>query len=143
MPTPSDTEVVQGFFAATYAGDFDSAFRDYARPEFTWIVGGADNADLRRAIPWAGCVHVGQEGYLRLANQLFSEFETLSFEARRYAEAGAAVFVEGHFTFRHRETGRLADSDWIARFDMKDGRVAGGQFYENTAAIAAAREPAA
>lgn len=143
MRRPNNAEVVRSFFSATYAGDFDKAFRDHARPEFTWIVGSADNGELRQAIPWAGQTHVGQEGYLQLTNFLFSEFEPLTFEARRYTEAGSAVFVEGHFTFRHRETGKVADSDWIARFDMKDGRIAGGQFYENTAAIAAARRQAA
>jgi len=53
------------------------------------------------------------------------------------------VFVEGSFRFRHRQTGRIAESDWLARFDMRDGRIAGGQFYENTYAVAAARRQSA
>ena len=80
-----------------------------------------------------------REGYVGLTAMLFSEFEALSFEARRYVDAGEVVFVEGHFNFRHRRTGRIADSDWLARFDLRDGRIAGGQFYENTHAVAAAR----
>jgi uncharacterized protein len=137
--TPPNAEIVKSFFAATYAGDFERAFRDCAHPDFAWIVGSATNDDLRRAIPWAGHALTGREGYLSMTNTLFSEFESVRFEARRYIDAGDSVFVEGHFTFRHRETGRLADSDWLARFDMKNGRIAGGQFYENTYAVAAAR----
>jgi ketosteroid isomerase-like protein len=140
MQTPSSNlEVVKSFFAATYAGDFDRAFREHTQPEFTWITGSASNEELRAAIPWASVLHVGREGYLALTNQLFSEFESLSFEARRYSEAGDRVYVEGHFRFRHRTTGKIADSDWVARFDMRAGRISGGQFYENTYAVAAAR----
>ncbi|MDY6940456.1 MAG: hypothetical protein SWY16_22715 [Cyanobacteriota bacterium] len=54
--------------------------------------------------------------------------------------AGDRVFVEGHFTFRHRTTGKIADSDFLAAFRMENGRISGGQFYENTAGVAAARQ---
>jgi ketosteroid isomerase-like protein len=94
---------------------------------------------LRAAIPWAGHVHAGQAGYAELTRQLFSEFEPLVFEATSYSEAGDKVFVEGHFRFRHRASGKIADSDWLARFDMRDGVIGGGQFYENTYAVARAR----
>lgn len=53
---------------------------------------------------------------------------------------GDKIFVEGHFTARHKATGALADSDWCARFDMRDARVAGTRFYENTSTVAEARE---
>jgi uncharacterized protein len=105
-------------------------------------VGSANNAELQAVIPWAGHELSGKDGYLRLTELLFSEFEPIVFRAVRYTDAGAMVFVEGHFTFRHRHTGKIADSDWIARFDMKNHRIVGGQFFENTAAIAAARKDA-
>lgn len=139
MTDSPNIQTVKHFFAAQYAGDFDTAFRDYAAPDFGWIVGSADNEALKNAIPWAGYTHHGKEGYLSLTAMLFAEFEPLEFEQRHYTDAGDRVFVEGHFVFRHRETGLLADSDWIARFDMQDGRIRGGQFYENTADVARAR----
>jgi uncharacterized protein len=139
MNAHSNIEIVKAFFAAQYAGDFDRAFQEYVHPEFTWIVGSARNTDLQAAIPWAGHELSGKAGYLRLTNLLFSEFEPVVFQPNRYTDAGSMVFVEGHFTFRHRRTGKIADSDWIARFDMEEGRIAGGQFFENTAAVAAAR----
>ncbi len=81
-----------------------------------------------------------KKAIFRLTTLLFSEFEALEFEPRRYNDAGDCVFVEGHFTFRHRQTGKIADSDWVARFDMQDDRIVGGQFYENTASVAEARK---
>jgi ketosteroid isomerase-like protein len=134
----SNTDVVKAFFAATYAAEYDRAFADYARPEFTWTVSSADER-LRAAIPWAGYPHVGRDGYINLTKMLFSEFEPLSFETERYFDAGDAVFAQGHFVFRHRVTGKIAETDWLARFDMRDRRIAGGQFYENTYAVATAR----
>jgi ketosteroid isomerase-like protein len=140
MDTRSDVETARRFFEAIYAGDYDRAFCDFAHPDYRFVVGSSDNADLQAAIRWAGHVHAGQAGYAELTRQLFSEFEPLSFETRSYAETGDKVFVEGHFRFRHRNTGKTADSDWLVRFDMKEGRMAGGQFYENTYAVAAARQ---
>lgn len=142
MKTLTNIQTVQKFLEAQYAGDFDRAFQSYAQPNFKWIVGSGGNEILREAIPWAGCTHKGKEGYIRLTTLLFSEFEALEFEPKRYSDAGECVFVEGHFTFRHRQTGKIADSDWIARFDMRDGLIGGGQFYENTAGVALARKAA-
>lgn len=120
----------------------DRAFKDYAHSSFHWIVGSGNNEALRRVIPWAGHVHQGKEGYIRLTTLIFSEFEVLEFIAQRYTDAGDRVLVEGHFTFRHHKTSKIADSDWIARFDIQDSRISGGQFYENTAGVAEARRAA-
>ena len=140
--TLTNVQTVQKFFEAQYAGDLDHAFQAYAQTNFQWIVASGSNEALRAAIPWAGYTHQGKEGYVRFVTLLFSEFEALEFEPGRYTDAGDRVFVEGHFIFRHRKTGKIADSDWVARFDMNAGRIAGGQFYENTAGVAAARQAA-
>ena len=135
----SGVETVRGFLAATTAADYDQAFDKYARPEFSWVVGSTENPELQKVIPWAGHRHEGKEGYMRLAQQLFSEFESLSFDDRAYSEVRNQVFVEGHLIFRHRLTGKIVDSDWLARFTLKDGLIAEGHIYENTFAVAAAR----
>lgn len=142
MTISTNIQTVQKFFEAQYSGDFDLAFQAYAQPNFQWVVSSGNNETLRAAIPWAGYTHQGKEGYIRLVTLLFSEFETLEFNPRRYTDAGDRVFVEGHFIFRHRKTGKIADSDWVARFDMQDHYIIGGQFYENTAAVADARKAA-
>jgi ketosteroid isomerase-like protein len=132
-------DVARLFLEAIYANDFERAFAEYAHPSYRFVVSSLANPDLTAAIPWAGRVHVGRDGYQELTRQLFAEFEPVSFEARRFTATAERVFVEGHFTFRHRLTAKIADSDWLARFDFADGRIVGGQFYENTYAIAAAR----
>lgn len=139
MTDSRNIQAVRGFLDAQYAGDFDAAFRDFAQPDFRWIVSTANCDELREAIPWAGYEHRGKDGYIRLTSLLFSEFEPLEFNASRFTDGGDAVFVEGRFVFRHRETAKLAVSDFLSRFDMRDRRIAGGQFYENTAAVAEAR----
>ncbi len=133
---------VKGFLEAQYNNDFDTAFSHFANPNFNWIVGSANNQALRAAIPWAGYEHKGKEGYIQLTTMLFSEFEALDFSPKNFIDAGGSVYVEGHFVFRHRETAKTAMSDFLARFDMRDGRISGGQFYENTAAVASARQAA-
>lgn len=142
QPTTFDTVNIQTarrFFEAQYVGDFETAFRDYVQPEFRFVVSSAENDELRANILWAGFEHVGRQGYETLMSLLFSEFEPLEFETQRFSDTGEQVFVEGHFTFRHRETGKIAKSDFISRFEMRDGKIAGGQFYENTLGVAAAR----
>jgi ketosteroid isomerase-like protein len=108
-------------------------------PDFRFVVSCACNDDLRAAIPWAGHEHKGREGYQRLTTLLFSEYELLTFETKRFTEPGSQVFVEGHFRLRHRETAKIADSDFLARLEMRDGKIVCGQMYENTAAVADAR----
>ncbi|NIA72095.1 SnoaL-like domain-containing protein [Pelagibius litoralis] len=140
MTDTPNIHAVKGFLEAQYAGDFDKAFAEFAQPDFQWIVSTGENEDLRGSIPWAGYVHKGKEGYVRLTSLLFSEFEALEFNSARFTDAADRVFVEGRFVFRHRETAKIAVSDFLARFDMCDGRITGGQFYENTAGVADARK---
>lgn len=140
MSESKNIVAVKGFLEAQYAGDFDTAFAEYAQSDFQWIVSTEDNEALRAAIPWAGYVHKGKDGYIRLTHVLFSEFEPMEFTPSRYTDAGERVFVEGRFVFRHRETSKLVVSDFIGRFDMRDYRITGGQFYENTFGVAMARK---
>jgi len=138
----SNADVVAKFFELQYAGDFDTAFGSYADPDtFTWIVGSADNPELTAAIPWAGRPMRGKDGYIELMGQLFGEYDVISFDPQHFTDGGDRVLVQGHFRFKHKQTGKIADSDWIGRFDMQDGRIVGGQFFENTHAVAAARIP--
>jgi uncharacterized protein len=142
MTSPSNVEVAKAFLEAQYKGEFDRGFQDYASSAgFSWVVSTDNNAALTALIPWAGFKHHGKEEYMELTKMLYSEFEVLEFQPRRFTDAGSCVFVEGDFKFRHYQTQRIAESDFVSRFDMVDGRITGGQFYENTAAVAEARKP--
>jgi uncharacterized protein len=132
-----NVKTVQSFFEAQNARDFDRAFDSFADPGFEWVVSTTNDEALNRAIPWAGTTLVGKDGFMRLTSQLWTEFEPLEFNFTRFTDGGDRVFAEG--LFRHRTTGKTAASDFVARFEMRGGRIAGGQFYENTYAVAQAR----
>jgi len=90
------------------------ALSGHVLPDFRFVVSSARNEELRALIPWAGYEHRGLEGFHRLTALLFSEYEPLAFEIVRLTEAEGQVFAEGHFRLRHRETARVADSDFLA-----------------------------
>ena len=136
----SNTDLIKRFLELQYAGELDRGFDECAVEDFWWVVGSDGNAGLNAAIPWAGVRHHGRAGYLGFTRMLYGEFDVEDFSAHHFAEAGDRVYVEGHFRFRHKSTGRVADSDFLARFVVTDGRIAGGQFYENTFGVAAARQ---
>lgn len=137
MSTADNVNILaaKGFFKSQYEGDCETAFSQYAHPDFRFGVSSRDNDDLRSVIPWAGYWHKGRSGYETLTALLFGEYEPLEFDTTRFTDTGDQVFVEGHLVFHHRKTGKIADSDFIARFEMKDGKVSGGQFFEDTAAV--------
>jgi uncharacterized protein len=129
--------VVRAFYDHIYAGDIDAALT-LIDGEFTWLVGTLSD-ELTAAIPWAGRILRGPEGFRELVEQLFGEFENIEFAARSYAASGEYVFVLGFFTFQHKQTGKKVTTDWMARFQVVDGFIRGGQFFENTYGVAAAR----
>ena len=137
----SHTDMVKAFLTLQYEGKIEEAFQYYAAEDFTWVVSTRENKNLTVAIPWAGLTHKGLEGYKTLTGLLFGEFESLTFEPQEFHEINQKVFVVGYFKFRHRVTGKLAESDFIGLFDMREGKIAGGQFFENTYAVAVAMQP--
>lgn len=139
MVEMSNTEKVREFFRLQYEGNYEDGFRLYGHDDFRFVTGSDANPELRKAIPWAGYPHIGRDGYEDLYQKLFGEFDVEEFATHSFAEAADNVYVEGHFRFKHKTTGKVADSDWCARFDMKDGRIVGGQFFENTFGVANAR----
>ena len=135
----SNKEIVKDFLRLQYEGKIDEAFNSHAHDDFQWVVSTADNEALRKGIPWAGYTHHGKEGYESLIGLLFGEFESLKFEVNDYYEAEDKVFAVGRFRFKHYETKKVIDSDFIGLFNMDNGKIKGGQFYENTYAVAQAR----
>ena len=132
--------MVREFFRLQYEGDYDQAFARFGAPCFTVVTASDENPDLTAAIPWAGYRHEGKEGYAALNHALFGEFAVEQFEPQHVSDAGERIFVEGRFRFRHKTTGRVADSDFCCRFTLNEsGRIAAVQFYENTHAVAMAR----
>ena len=119
MTETTNTTAVRRFLELQYEGDIEGAFRRHAHPDFQWVVSTRDHDGLRDAIPWAGYTLEGKSGYEHLVGLLFGEFEPLEFTTTTFTDAGDRVFVEGRFVFRHRQTTKLAISDFLARFDLR------------------------
>jgi len=135
----TNTATVKEFLRLQYEGKIDDAFSNYTHQDFYWTVSTQNNAELNKVIPWAGIAHLGKEGYKNLVGALFGEYESKKFEVHNYYEVEDKVFAVGHFDFRHYKTGKLAESDFIGMFTVTEGKINGGQFYENTYAVAAGR----
>ncbi|GAB3434950.1 nuclear transport factor 2 family protein [Flindersiella endophytica] len=133
-----NASLIRTFYDHVYSGEIEDILA-MLHDDFTWLIG-TNSEELAAAIPWAGRVLRGSKGFLEMVDGLFGEFETVEFQARDFVTAGDDVFVEGMFVFRHKETGKTAVSDWLARFRVADGKILGGQFFENTYAVAAARK---
>lgn len=133
-------EIVKSFFGLMHQGEFEKAFNNYAATDLEWIVAMANSPDLTAAIPWDGVVHKGFVGFKKLNESLFGEFEGLAFQLEDSFAEGDTVVGFGHLRFKHKETQKVAESDFAIRITMRDGRIARGQFFENTFAIANARK---
>ncbi|MBP2831041.1 hypothetical protein J8281_02475 [Aquimarina sp. U1-2] len=135
----TNIKVVQNFLTLQYEGKVEEAFEKYADPNFKWVVSTNNNKELTKAISWAGYEHRGLEGYKKLNELLFGEYEPLEFNTNEFYEVENKVFMIGDFKFKHYTTGKIAESDFVGIFNLKENKITDGQFYENTLAVAAGR----
>ena len=118
MKETNNIEVAKLFFAAIFAENFDRAFADYANSNFRFVAGSMDNPELQKAIPLvASYASAKQDTWWNDATAFFG-VRVSEFRGYPIPDAGDKVFVEGHFRFKHKQTGKIADSDWLTRFDM-------------------------
>jgi len=136
MSEARNVQTIQDFFAAFGRGDL-AAIDRYFEPDVEYVVIGAAVPGTARAIPWAG-LHRGREAVKSFFSMLTGSIEVVSFEAQEFIAQGDAVAVFGHFRYRAISTGKLMDTDWAIRIEMRDGHIARYHFYEDTFAIAAA-----
>jgi len=133
MENPN-VETVKRFFEAVNAG---GDFSGLVTEDVTWISGSEYAPASMAAIPWAGHPMRGvaevAEFFRRLDNE---SFEVLSREAKDVVASGDTVVVFGHFESRARPTGKRVASDFACRLDLREGRIARGQFFEDSYAVA-------
>ena len=140
MEKNSKKELVKKLLSMQYGEGVDENFiKEHTIEDFSWVVG-IVNEELHKAIPWAGIIHKKMEGYYNLVNQLFGEYEVLEFLPKDFHETEKKVFVEGYFKFQHKKTKKIAETDYIMRFDFEEDKIVGGQMYENTFGVAESRK---
>jgi len=130
----ANIEAVGRFFKAVNNGE---DFSDLVTKDVTWISGSEHSPVSTETIPWAGHPIQGvaevKDFFRRLDNE---SFEVLSREARDIVASGDTVVVFGHFESRARPTGKRVASDFACRLDLREGRIARGQFFEDSYAVA-------
>lgn len=131
-------ETVHQFYQTIYKGEIDKAFALYATPNMEWTVASPNSPETTAVLPWVAVIHRGAEGFKQLNEQLFGSVDVISFEDQDYFAEGDTVIVFGHLQFRAKSTGKLMETDWVVRLTMQDSKIARGQFFENTFAIASA-----
>jgi ketosteroid isomerase-like protein len=80
----------------------------------------------------------GKSGVERLFKTLAQEFETETFEIRKWAEADDVVFGHGFMQHRVRRTGGAVKSEFALVVNTANGLITHWRIFEDTAAFEAA-----
>jgi ketosteroid isomerase-like protein len=88
-------------------------------------------------IPFAGTRH-GHEGVAEYFSLLDENLEFEQFEAREFVAQGDTVVVVGFERGVSKATGHTIEQEWAHVYTLRDGKIAKGRFFEDTAAHVAA-----
>jgi ketosteroid isomerase-like protein len=84
-------------------------------------------------IPFAG-VHRGREGIAEFFSLVGEALEFEQFEPREIVTQGDTVVVLGYERSVAKMTGRLLEQEWVHVYTLREGKIATGRFFEDTAA---------
>lgn len=107
--------VVKDAYAAFGRGDIDAVIASLD-PEVAWTVNGP--RQIRLMVP-----RHGRDGVAGFFKDLAEDQEVLAFEPREFVAQDDRVVALGHYSWRVRATGRIAESDWVHVFTLRDGKV--------------------
>ena len=88
-------------------------------------------------IPFAGTRH-GREGVAQFFSLVGETLEFQQFEPREFVGQGDTVVVLGYERNLIKPTGRTFEQEWAHVYTLRDGKIATGRLFEDTAAEAAA-----
>jgi ketosteroid isomerase-like protein len=115
-----NVEIARRAYEAFNRGDLDNLVADFA-PTFEYVTTGA--------VPGAGGVYRGPEGYQEFVGWLGSEFERARVEIRELIEAGDQVLASVTLRGRGRQSGVEASWDVWHLWTVQDGKVVHGQAF--------------
>jgi ketosteroid isomerase-like protein len=129
--TPTDAKsIVDEFFTAFGAGDLDHVLA-LAHEDIEIVATGPDS------VPWYGTYH-GRDGLQQFLDQLGGNTQTEAFSVDWLVSEQETVFAAGHLKHRITSTGNVFESDWALRCAVREEAIIEYQFFEDTAAAAAA-----
>jgi uncharacterized protein len=133
MSDQTNADVVQRGYEAFGRGDIP-AFLELLTDDVEWIQQGPP------VIPFAGTRH-GHEGVMEYFSLLGETLEFEQFEPREFVAQDDTVVVLGFERSLGKATGRTVEQEWAHVYTLRDGKIAKGRFFEDTAAYVAAVEP--
>src|SRR5919199_1815223 len=122
--------VVQQAYEAFGRGDIPAVL-DLLTDDVEWTLQGPS------VIPFAGTFR-GREGIGEFFSVLDETLEFEQFEPREFVAQGDTVVVLGYERSVAKTTGRSYEQEWAHVYTLRDGKIATGRFFEDTAAEAAA-----
>lgn len=130
MPEQSNVDLVKSAYEAFSRGDVRGVLATLA-----------DNVDWYIQGP-AGIPMMGRRHGLQEVGEFFKTVsdteEAEEFEPQEFIAQGDYVVVLGHYRWRMKSTGRVAESDFAHVFVLKGGRISSYREYADTASFAAA-----
>ena len=127
-------EVVQRGYEALGRGDI-AAVLDLMTDDVEWTLQGPS------VIPFAG-TRRGREAVGEFYSALGENLEFQQFEPREFVAQGDTVVVLGYERSLIKPTGRTIEHEWAHVYTLRDGRIAKGRFFEDTAAYVVAFDAA-
>lgn len=130
MSDPTNVDVVQGTYEAFGRGDIP-ALLGLLTDDVEWTFQGPS------MIPFAG-PRRGRKGVAEFFSLLGETIEFQQFEPRKFVAQGDTVVVVGYERNLIKPTGRSFEQEWAHVYTLRDGMVAKGRFFEDTAAYVVA-----
>ena len=126
-----NVKLVQGLYAAFGRGEIGT-IANAMTADYTWRVAGE-----KMHYPTAG-VWRGANGVTEFFSLVAQTQDALEFSPREFYAAEDRVFVLGHYKWKLKKNGKIAEADFVHIFTVKDGKVSAFAEFTDTATFAEA-----
>jgi ketosteroid isomerase-like protein len=130
MSEQTNSVVVRQAYEAFGRGDIPGVL-DLLTDDVVWTLQGPST------IPFAG-THRGREGIAEFFSLVGEALEFEQFEPRELVAQGGTVVVLGYERSIAKATGRTLEQEWAHVYTLRNGKIATGLLFEDTAAEVAA-----
>ena len=130
MSDSTTVDVIRRFYGAFGRGDIPAA-PDLLADDVEWIFRAPS------VVPFAGSRR-GREGVAELFSLVGETLGFQQFEPREFVAQGDTVVVVGFERSVGKATGHTIEQEWAHVYTLRDGKIAKGRFFEDTAAYVAA-----
>jgi ketosteroid isomerase-like protein len=135
MDAKQNKQVIMQCYQCYKDRDIKSLLALY-RDDIEWVGIESDH------IPYAGSYH-GKAQVEQFFKKMEQAVDVIKFEPKTYTAEDDRVVVTGTSSYRVKATGNTYDTPWVHVFNVRDGKVARFEYFNNTAAAEAAFRPTA